>query len=184
MTDLFADESPILPAAPTMSPRPMLRFTQQAAAAILALDLRDPPNGIGAQAALVVVAQHVQLLDATLQASVLDTLLALSKNAIEGVAGAGWGENRAAWLGTTDTAMLTAAIDGLIESRQNAAALVKPTPANTAMVQTGGQDAAASPQATAPAAEAKTTGGTSPAPAAKPETNGAPPASAPARPAV
>ena len=29
----------------------------------------------------------------------LDTLLALSKNAIEGVAGAGWGENRAAWLG-------------------------------------------------------------------------------------
>ncbi len=29
----------------------------------------------------------------------MDTLLALSKNAIEGVAGAGWGENRAAWLG-------------------------------------------------------------------------------------
>ena len=92
--------------------------------------------------------------------------------------------NRAAWLGTSETAMLTAAIDGLIESRQNAAALVKPTTANTALVQTGGQDAAASPQATAPAAEAKTTGGTSPAPAAKPETNGTPPASAPARPAV
>ena len=31
--------------------------------------------------------------------------------------------NRAAWLGTSETAMLTAAIDGLIESRQNAAAL-------------------------------------------------------------
>ncbi len=97
--------------------------------------------------------------------------------------------NRAAWLGTTDTAMLTAAIDGLIESRQNAAALVKPTPANTAMVQTGGQDAAASPQATAPAAEAKTTGGTSPAPAAKPNANpaapaGATPAAPAARPAV
>ena len=94
--------------------------------------------------------------------------------------------NRAAWLGTTDTAILTAAIDGLIESRQNAAALVKPTPANTAMVQTGGQDAAASPQATAPAAaEAKTTGGTSPAPAAKPNANPAAPASAtPAAPAA
>ena len=92
--------------------------------------------------------------------------------------------NRAAWLGTSETAMLTAAIDGLIESRQNAAALVKPTTANTALVQTGGQDAAASPQATAPAAEAKTTGGTGPSPAAKPETNGASPASAPARPAV
>ncbi|MBC7738829.1 MAG: extracellular solute-binding protein [Candidatus Saccharibacteria bacterium] len=29
----------------------------------------------------------------------IETMLALSKNAIEGVAGAGWGENRAAWLG-------------------------------------------------------------------------------------
>ncbi|MFC6487197.1 ABC transporter substrate-binding protein [Nitratireductor sp. GCM10026969] len=29
----------------------------------------------------------------------METLLALSKNAIEGFAGAGWGENRAAWLG-------------------------------------------------------------------------------------
>jgi len=29
----------------------------------------------------------------------LETVLALSKNAIEGFAGAGWGENRAAWLG-------------------------------------------------------------------------------------
>ena len=29
----------------------------------------------------------------------LETLLALQKNAIEGVSGAGWGENRAAWLG-------------------------------------------------------------------------------------
>lgn len=29
----------------------------------------------------------------------MDILLALSKNAIEGVTGAGWGENRAAWLG-------------------------------------------------------------------------------------
>lgn len=93
--------------------------------------------------------------------------------------------NRAAWLGTSETAMLTAAIDGLIESRQNAAALVKPTPANTAMVQTGGQDAAANPQATAPAAEAKTTGGTPPAPAAKPNANPAAPASAtPAAPAA
>jgi hypothetical protein len=92
--------------------------------------------------------------------------------------------NRAAWLGTTDTAMLTAAIDGLIESRQNAAALVKPTPANTAMVQTGGQDAAANPQATAPAAEAKTTGGTSPAPAAMPNSNQAAPGAAPAAPAA
>ena len=92
--------------------------------------------------------------------------------------------NRAAWLGTSETAMLTAAIDGLIESRQNAAALVKPTPANTAMVQTGGQDAAASPQATAPAAEAKTTGGTSPAPAAMPNSNQAAPGAAPAAPAA
>ena len=97
--------------------------------------------------------------------------------------------NRAAWLGTSETAMLTAAIDGLIESRQNAAALVKPTTANTALVQTGGQDAAASPQATAPAAEAKTTGGTPPAPAAKPNANpaapaGATPAAPAARPAV
>ena len=92
--------------------------------------------------------------------------------------------NRSAWLGTADTPLLMASIEGMVESRQNAAALVKPTPANTAMVQTGGQDAAASPQATAPAAEAKTTGGTGPSPAAKPETNGAAPASAPARPAV
>ena len=29
----------------------------------------------------------------------LETVLALSKNAIEGVSGASWGENRAAWLG-------------------------------------------------------------------------------------
>ena len=29
----------------------------------------------------------------------LETVLALSKNAIEGASGAGWGENRAAWLG-------------------------------------------------------------------------------------
>ena len=29
----------------------------------------------------------------------IDTMLALTKNAIEGVSGAGWGENRAAWLG-------------------------------------------------------------------------------------
>jgi multiple sugar transport system substrate-binding protein len=29
----------------------------------------------------------------------MDILMALSKNAIEGIAGAGWGENRAAWLG-------------------------------------------------------------------------------------
>ncbi len=29
----------------------------------------------------------------------METILALSKNAIEGVSGAGWGENRAAWLG-------------------------------------------------------------------------------------
>jgi rRNA large subunit m3Psi methyltransferase RlmH len=29
----------------------------------------------------------------------IETLLALSANAIEGVSGAGWGENRAAWLG-------------------------------------------------------------------------------------
>jgi hypothetical protein len=93
--------------------------------------------------------------------------------------------NRASWLGTSETAMLTAAIDGMIESRQNAAALVKPTTANTALVQTGGQDAAASPQATAPAAEAKTTGGTPPATAAKPNANPAAPASAtPAAPAA
>lgn len=97
--------------------------------------------------------------------------------------------NRAAWLGTSETAMLTAAIDGLIESRQNAAALVKPTTANTALVQTGGQDAAANPQATASAAEAKTTGGTPPATAAKPNANpaapaGAMPAAPAARPAV
>ncbi len=93
--------------------------------------------------------------------------------------------NRAAWLGTSETAMMTAAIDGLIESRQNAAALVKPTTANTALVQTGGQDAAASPQTTAPAVEAKATGGTSPAPAAKPNANPTAPASAtPAAPAA
>ena len=29
----------------------------------------------------------------------MDILLQLSKNAIEGVSGASWGENRAAWLG-------------------------------------------------------------------------------------
>jgi multiple sugar transport system substrate-binding protein len=39
------------------------------------------------------------LLDSDASLKGLETVLALSKNAIEGVSGASWGENRAAWLG-------------------------------------------------------------------------------------
>ena len=93
--------------------------------------------------------------------------------------------NRATWLGTAETPMVMASIESMVESRQTAAALIKPTPANTALVQTGGQDSAASPQTPAPVAEAKTTGGTNPAPAAKPDANPAAPGrAAPAAPAA
>ena len=93
--------------------------------------------------------------------------------------------NSSTWLGTAETSMLMASIESMVESRQSAAALVKPTPANTALVQTGGQDAAASPQTPAPVAEAKTTGGTNPAPAAKPNANPtAPPSATPTAPAA
>ncbi len=39
------------------------------------------------------------ILDSDAGVKGLETMLALSKNAIEGISGAGWGENRAAWLG-------------------------------------------------------------------------------------
>ncbi len=77
--------------------------------------------------------------------------------------------NRTAWLGTADTPMLMASIEGMIESRQSAAAAAqaatsaaKPltTPATPA---TATPAAAATPTAAAPAAATTTTSGVPPA---------------------
>ena len=77
--------------------------------------------------------------------------------------------NRSAWLGTADTPMLMASIEGMIESRQSAAAAAqaatsaaKPltTPATPA---TATPAAAATPKAAAPAAATTTTSGVPPA---------------------
>ncbi len=67
--------------------------------------------------------------------------------------------NRSAWLGTADTPMLMASIEGMVESRQNAAAAA----------QTATAAAAATPAAAAaPAAATTTSSGAAPAPTNRP----------------
>lgn len=67
--------------------------------------------------------------------------------------------NRSAWLGTADTPMLMATLEGMIESRQNAVALSSPTAANAP-----GQSAAALPVTTqTPDARAPTVANAAPA---------------------
>jgi hypothetical protein len=62
--------------------------------------------------------------------------------------------NRSAWLGTADTPLLITSIEGMVESRQNAAAAA----------QTATAAAAATPTAAAPVAATTTTSGIAPAP--------------------
>jgi len=67
--------------------------------------------------------------------------------------------NRSAWLGTADTPMLMATLEGMIESRQNALAVNSPSATNAP-----GPSAAALPVTTqTPAARAPTVAGAAPA---------------------
>jgi hypothetical protein len=66
--------------------------------------------------------------------------------------------NRSAWLGTADTPLLITSIEGMVESRQNAAAAA----------QTATAAAAATPTAAAPVAATTTTSGVAPAPTNRP----------------
>ena len=87
--------------------------------------------------------------------------------------------NRSAWLGTADTPMLMASIEGMVESRQNAAAAAQtataaakpPTTPGTPPTATPAAAAAASAAPTAaaaPAAATTTSSGTAPAPTNRP----------------
>ena len=87
--------------------------------------------------------------------------------------------NRSAWLGTADTPMLMASIEGMVESRQNAAAAAQtataaakpPTTPGTPPTATPAAAAAASAAPTAaaaPAAVTTTSSGTAPAPTNRP----------------
>ena len=83
--------------------------------------------------------------------------------------------NRSAWLGTADTPMLTASIEGMVESRQNAATAAQPatavtkpaaTPGTLPAVTPGAPPASAGTPAAAaiPAAATTTSSGPAPAP--------------------
>ena len=83
--------------------------------------------------------------------------------------------NRSAWLGTADTPLLMASMEGMVESRQNAAATAQTaTPAAKPVTTPGAtQAAAATPAATqaaaaAPAAATTTSSGAAPAPTNRP----------------
>jgi len=87
--------------------------------------------------------------------------------------------NRSAWLGTADTPMLMASIEGMVESRQNAASAAQtataaakpPTTPGTPPTATPAAAAAASAAPTAaaaPAAATTTSSGTAPAPTNRP----------------
>jgi hypothetical protein len=78
--------------------------------------------------------------------------------------------NRSAWLGTADTPLLIASIEGMVESRQNAAAAAQTASAAAKPLTTPGTPptatpgAAATPTAAAPVAATTTTSGIAPAP--------------------
>lgn len=78
--------------------------------------------------------------------------------------------NRSAWLGTADTPMLTASIEGMVESQQNAATAAQPATAVTKPAATPGTLPAVTPgappasAATPTAATTTTSSGPAPAP--------------------
>ena len=82
--------------------------------------------------------------------------------------------NRSAWLGTADTPLLMTSIEGMVESRQNAAAAAQTATAAAKPLTTPGTPPAATPGAAAaanPAAAAAattTTSGVAPAPTNRP----------------
>jgi hypothetical protein len=85
--------------------------------------------------------------------------------------------NRSAWLGTADTPLLMASIEGMVESRQSAAAAAQAATAAAKPLTTPGTPPAATPVAAAaanpaaapaPAAATTTTSGVAPAPTNRP----------------
>jgi len=82
--------------------------------------------------------------------------------------------NRSAWLGTADTPLLITSIEGMVESRQNAAAAAQTATAAAKPLTTPGTPptatpgAAATPTAAAPVAATTTTSGVAPAPTNRP----------------
>ena len=76
--------------------------------------------------------------------------------------------NRSAWLGAADTPLLMASIEGMVESRQNAAAAAQTATAAAKPVTTPETPPSATPAAAAPAAATTTSSGVAPTPTNRP----------------